>query len=932
MERLMQAWFSGPLGAALARLCNMSAAAGALICVVVLLRFALRGAPKWTRGILWAIVAVQLVCPIVLRSPLSVYRLLPRSGAAAAEQVEVVRVGGGSEKPLLVLDAPALAGTDRPVQEGAASDAPAAAPAQSAPSVYLPTAGTVWLAGFAAMLFYALTSWLTLRRRVRASVPLEGRTMLCDGIGTPFILGLLRPRVYLPSGLNDVQRSAVLAHENAHLRRRDHWWKPLGFLLLSVHWFNPLVWLAYVLLCRDIELACDEKAVRDMDAAARIDYSQALLDCAAPRALVRVCPLAFGEVGVKERVKRVLNYKKPAFWIVVLAIIICAVVAVCFLTRPEAANTPEPAEADMTPAPELTDTPVTPMPEPAAPRSEVFSFESFHAETAKTYVLDAEYSWTASISSIAPFYIILDMESGMFQYYENPVSSYFGIGVFTLDGDILTMDDSYRVNRFRVEDERLIWIEEGSDNFWFVKLADGAAFSLDHTPVVTEATPEPAPALRSGVYEGQYFSIRIDTEAGSFRFSEADYSSHLSDGLYGLDGDVLTIRDPWPALDGPVDRVNRFRVEDGKLVWLEEGSDNFVFVTLTDGATFRLKSGEAAVKRRMTFEDVRSLSEKGTALTWDDLLQFEGEDVGSGLFIYRFPVGDSGQQRVEATGGSLTAKPTRVRFQTMAPDGSFLDGFDIRDGFYATNPATDAMLLVESGGTVVAPYPLFLNSRTWDPAEHGWLAADGVPTELEMQEHTDEIPTLTLGGRYFLATCWNGARRSGNLYVYGEDFTLLRSGWPGDAALNWLAPGTYYCAIDVRGPVGAYIEEADDFEQSAYRCVFRAIVTGAGPAPYAPEEVHGLTKASLRIAWKDYDVTDAAALAQLEDWLHNAEPVDSGGGASCGIVLTLTRADGSEFSLCPAEDGPLCVFSDGQYYRFDGDRTAFYELFGILPQ
>ena len=832
MEQLMQTWFSGPAGAALARLCNMSAAAGVLICAVVLLRALLRGAPKWTRGILWAIVAVQLVCPALFRSPPSVYRLMPRSDDAASGQVEVVRVGGGSEKPLLILDAPVLAGTERPAQAEPAADgggAPAAAPAQSAPSVYLPTAGTVWLAGFAAMLFYALASWLSLRRRVRASVPLDGRTMLCDAIGTPFILGVLRPRVYLPSGLNDAQRGAVLAHESAHLRRRDHWWKPLGFLLLSVHWFNPLVWLAYVLLCRDIELACDEKAVRDMDGAARADYSQALLDCAAPRALVRVCPLAFGEVGVKERVKRVLNYKKPAFWIVVLAIVACAVVALCFLTRPEPEPapgpepTPEPAETSATPAPTAA---VTPTPEALLPGV----YEGIDMEYAKTYFLDAEYR-TDALASISPFYIILDMKNGMFQYYETPVSSYFGIGVFTLDGDILTMDDSFRVNRFRVEGdgEALVWIEEGSDNFWFEKLTDGASFSLEHTPVVVEASVPEA-------------------------------------------------------------------------------------------------------KRRMSFEDVRSLSEKGTALTWDDLLRFEGEDVGSGLFIYRFPVGDSGQQRVEASGGSLTAKPTRVRFQSMAPDGSFLDGFDIRDGFYSANPANDAMLLVESGGTLVAPYPLFLNAQTWDPEARGWLAADGDPTELEIQEHTDEIPTLTLGGRYFLATCWNGAQRLGGLRVYGEDFTLLRSNWPGDAALHWLAPGTYYCAIDVPGPAGAYIEEADDFEQIVYRCVFRAVVPEEGPAPYAPTEVRGLTKASLRIAWEDYDVTDAAALAQLEDWLGSAEAADSGGGASYGIVLTLTRADGSEVSLCPAEDGPLLLFADGQYYRCDADRDAFYARFGILAE
>ena len=345
MELLMQRWFSGPLGPALVRLLNMSAAAGALICVVVLLRAVLRKAPKWTRGILWAIVAVQLVCPVTLRSPLSVYALLPRSDEVKSDQVEVFRTGGGSEKPLLILEAPQIAGyapaapTPVPTASPASNALPAAeiaAPApqtqvQAGPSVYLPAAGAIWLAGFAGMLLYALASWLTLRRRVRASVPLDDPLFrLCDGIDTPFILGVLFPRVYLPSGLSDAQLAAVAAHETAHLRRGDHWWKLLGWLLLAVHWFNPLVWLAYVLLCRDIELACDEKAVRDMDVSERADYSQALLDCAVPRPLVRVCPLAFGELGVRARIKAILNYNN---WNHVAGEIVCA-----FDLKPEKRN------------------------------------------------------------------------------------------------------------------------------------------------------------------------------------------------------------------------------------------------------------------------------------------------------------------------------------------------------------------------------------------------------------------------------------------------------------------------------------------------------------------------------------------------------------------------------------------------------------------
>ena len=232
MERILQDWFSGLLGAALVRLLNMSAAAAALICVVVLLRALLRRAPKWTRCILWAIVAVQLVCPLTLRSPLSVWSLLPRSDEVRSDQVEVFRLGGGSEKPLLVLEAPQIAGYEpgvvqvTPPAGAAVSDA--APSARRGPDVFLPAAGAVWLLGVGAMLLYALVSALTLRRRVRTSVPLEEKPFrLCDSVDTPFILGVLRPRVYIPSGLSDAQRGAVAAHEKAHLHRGDHWWKLL---------------------------------------------------------------------------------------------------------------------------------------------------------------------------------------------------------------------------------------------------------------------------------------------------------------------------------------------------------------------------------------------------------------------------------------------------------------------------------------------------------------------------------------------------------------------------------------------------------------------------------------------------------------------------------------------------------------------------------
>ncbi len=311
------------------RILNMSLAAGVLVLAVLLLRLALRRAPKWLRCLLWALVAVRLLCPWSPQSSLSAFSLLPVQTTAQGD-LEYFRYNGRTEKPLLEFELPRV--VSPPDSGSVTTDAPTVTMHTS--SRYLPPLETVWLAGMSVMLLYGVVSYLLLRRRVRLAVPLSGRLRLCEEIDSPFILGVFRPRIYLPAGLSDAAYQAVVAHETAHLARGDHFWKPLGFLLLTVHWFNPLLWLAWALLCRDIELACDERVVHDMEKPARADYSEALLACSTGRRLVRVCPLAFGEGGVKGRVKAVLNYKKPAFWLVLAAVLVCIAAGVFLLTNP----------------------------------------------------------------------------------------------------------------------------------------------------------------------------------------------------------------------------------------------------------------------------------------------------------------------------------------------------------------------------------------------------------------------------------------------------------------------------------------------------------------------------------------------------------------------------------------------------------------------
>ena len=311
------------MAAVFLKLLNLSISASWLVLAVLVLRLVSKRSPKWMNVLLWGIVALRLVLPFSVESALS---LIPSAETVSPAVVQF------DPAPTITSGVSIIDNAVNP----SLSEHFAAVPTMSVNPLYVWTeiAGWVWLIGLGAMLLYALVSYLRLRRRVSVSLPVQDHIYLCDAISSPFILGVVKPHIYLPSGLDEVQRQNVLSHEQAHLARRDHWWKPLGFALLAVYWFNPVLWLAYALLCRDIELACDERVIRTMDESAVKTYSTVLLACSMPRKAVITCPLAFGEVGVKERVRNALHYKKPAFWVVAASVAVCVVVAVCFLTNP----------------------------------------------------------------------------------------------------------------------------------------------------------------------------------------------------------------------------------------------------------------------------------------------------------------------------------------------------------------------------------------------------------------------------------------------------------------------------------------------------------------------------------------------------------------------------------------------------------------------
>lgn len=306
------------------RLVNMSISAGWIVLAVLALRFLLKKAPKWITVLLWGIVGIRLVCPFTVESVVS---LIPSAETISPEIML-------EQTPAIQSGVSFINQAVNPV----IGEATISLETEKSVNLFqflLPYLAVLWLAGVAVLLLYTLVSYLRLKGKVAVAVRLRDNVFQSENVASPFVLGFVRPRIYLPFGISEGDADHVIAHENAHIRRGDHLWKPLGFLLLTLHWFNPLLWLGYVLLCRDIELACDEKVICDFGAEQKADYSQALLSCSVNRRVIAACPLAFGEVGVKDRVKSVLHYKKPAFWIIVLAVLACILTAVCFLTSPK---------------------------------------------------------------------------------------------------------------------------------------------------------------------------------------------------------------------------------------------------------------------------------------------------------------------------------------------------------------------------------------------------------------------------------------------------------------------------------------------------------------------------------------------------------------------------------------------------------------------
>ena len=536
---------------------NMSISAGWLVLAVLALRLILKKAPKWVNVLLWGIVAIRLICPFSIESALS---LIPSTETISPEIMMdwTPEISTGIE-PLDQIVNPVISTSFAP--QGMASANPL--------QILIPVAANLWLLGVLILLAYTTISYLTLRYKLKTAVILRDNVFQCETVSSPFVLGILKPRIYLPYAMDDKNLSHVVAHEKAHIRRKDHWWKPLGFLLLTVYWFNPLMWVAYILLCRDIELACDEKVIAELGNEQRADYTQALVACAVNRRMIAACPLAFGEVGVKDRVKSIMNYRKPTFWIIGVSVLVCVVVAVCFLTNPEKYGEPDLSLLNYKNAVNLV-----------IDQDEVMAIYCPTSDESGSQIQIG----AADGNELAKY-----LNQWSWKECKAPKDTLSSPGSVEF-----VIDDEYRITVYQKKSGALrqyavVKLQEDVRYYSIDRNDYADAVALVHSPA---KSVDGEIAGKTYVYENEgilgSFAITL-YEDGSFTYFEGLASSYIGNGSWTQEGDNITMTDDG---EGGYGLVNHFKFIGENLVFVEHNSSNFVYVKVKDGERF-YRTGEA---------------------------------------------------------------------------------------------------------------------------------------------------------------------------------------------------------------------------------------------------------------------------------------------------------------------------------------------------
>lgn len=695
------------------KIVNLSLTAGIMVLAVIALRLILKKAPKWMFCLLWGLVAIRLVFPFTIETPFS---LLPESFVsdsllddAAIITGDVMPVERGAETGAInnpneyleipdnmheavdITDAKALTSDGQTiVRNEQSSDNNEASinntlnsSMNNVASGYAPVSSDVkpvivlsyiWLAGMAAMLVYAVVSAMLLKRRLRTATRFQKGIKQSEQVASPFVLGIIRPVIYLPYQVKAEDLPHIVAHERAHIKRKDHWWKPLGFLLLSVYWFNPLLWVAYIFLCRDIEAACDEKVVKELDRDSVRAYSTALLNCSVQHRRIAACPIAFGEESVKGRVKNVMNYKKPAFWIVGITVLALIVVGVMFLTTKQNNVSAESGTEDKS-------------------VEEIKDGSDLQAADRKTEERPVEgLLQNASPDTSALQLSYFDGEKTYLKYIFNPEEEKEIIN--EINSLELKKVDSSRVSEMKVPCYGMtisdkegfdIWLTY-SGGMWLTKDVSVYEGSYDFGSIYASAGDDSLNVLEGGIfmpnaailgcYDSRFYSraeaMAAEKDGVSISVKSYDEDTNTITLLITNNSDKefcygdafelqKEIEGVWYILPA---RLSNYAFTDilhvlpsGQSV--EEKCDLTMYGNLRDfiGGNYRIEKEKLATefnvipiekiyideipgiqKRTMTLSDVLKLSDRGEKLAWSDFDEFTGTDVGSGLYIMQYKI------------------------------------------------------------------------------------------------------------------------------------------------------------------------------------------------------------------------------------------------------------------------------------------------------
>ena len=622
------------------KLLNMSLTASVAIVFVLLLRLALKKAPKVISYALWAVVLFRLLCPVSIESSFSLFGLLDAPTAESTDLTTSIEYVPENivhrSYPAVTLPVPGVSDAINealPQGEEQLRADPLEGP------IFIAT--YVWIIGVLVMAAYSVVSYLRLRKKLLTASPLRDNIYLADEITSPFVMGLIRPKIYLPSDMEEREQAYIIRHEQHHVRRGDHIVKALAFLALTIHWFNPLVWVAFICSGKDMEMSCDEAVVKKMGAGILADYTASLLSLATGKHIIAGMPLAFGEGDTKGRIRNLANWRKPAFWVVLVAVIACIALAVGLMTNPANEDTPDPSEdayylligADGVESIKIT-----------GPNTSGGAVNADGTEFKK-----GEKVWLEQLQGVT------DLRG-------------YSITALGKNGEIL-----YALS-----------IPEGATNDEVINLVGSDGWLL--APTDYNSSPSGI-AGKTYLYDGDGFggSFTITLyEDGSFTYYEGMLSSYIALGSWKQDGDAITLTDDG---HGGYGLVNHFKLDGETLIFVEQDSDNFVYIKIKDGERFNC-TGEAFKQndgadgtvqimpsQKLSLNDVIVLSQKGYDLTWSDFDDYAYIETGSGLYIRVYEINEMYELWI---GGGWTDEDPMYIYLTLADD---LDTrIDIRDG------------------------------------------------------------------------------------------------------------------------------------------------------------------------------------------------------------------------------------------------------------